>query len=377
MKSVVMVRSHFPDVRLEKEAISLIRNNFSVSMIVWDRGRIDAGTSQRSWPINKFELRVPPGSLRVALYLPLWWLYILMKLFHLEWEVVHAADLDTLIPSLIAAKIRRKKIVYDIFDFYGEMIHFPLMPNFFRVLFSKIEVLLMHYVDSVIIADDSRINQIGKDVNKNIVTINNSPDPTVLDTVKVKESENRGCFTIFFGGGVQEYRGIAGMIDAVRRLNDVSIKLVIMGYCGTTEFKRKLMTASHDLTNVQLHLNAVPYSEIIKGTLNADLLFALYDPSLPNNRFASPNKLFEAMMCQKPIIVSEGTSMADIVRQTKCGFIVPYGDIEQYSDAVTILRRDVLLRRKMGENGKQAYDTKFSWEVMESRLIQLYYSVIN
>lgn len=376
MTSVVMVRSHFPDVRLEKEAVSLVRSSFSVSMIVWDRGRLDADISQRDWAISKFGLHVPPGSFRVALYLPLWWLYVFIKLFRSEWEIVHAADLDTLIPSLVVAKIRRKKIVYDIFDFYGEMIHFPFMSNFFRAFFSKIEIFLIHHVDSVIIADDSRINQIGKDANINIITINNSPDPTIFDMIEIEENKDKSSLVIFFGGGVQEYRGITGMIDAVRQLDDENVKLIIMGYCGTAEFKRELIVAAQNLENVQLHLNAVPYSEIIKGTLDADLLFALYDPSLPNNRFASPNKLFEAMMCQKPIIVSEGTSMADVVRRAKCGLTVPYGDTKQYIDAIITLQKDVALREEMGRNGRRAYDTRFGWNVMENRLAQLYNSLI-
>lgn len=106
--------------------------------------------------------------------------------------------------------------------------------------------------------------------------------------------------------------------------------------------------------------------------MKEDVLFATYDPIYPTNRYASPNKLFEAMMCHKPIIVNDGTSMADIVRRENCGIVVPYGDVNELKNAILKLKNNPQLYGRLGVNGRNAYDTKYSWKIMEQRLLDVY-----
>lgn len=106
--------------------------------------------------------------------------------------------------------------------------------------------------------------------------------------------------------------------------------------------------------------------------MEADLLFALYNPRIPNNCYASPNKLFEAMLCGKPIIVNSGSTMTSIVRDTECGLIVPFGDPDAFREAVQQLREDPSLRDRLGTNARAAYENLFRWEIMEERLSSTY-----
>lgn len=60
---------------------------------------------------------------------------------------------------------------------------------------------------------------------------------------------------------------------------------------------------------------------------NIDLVLATYDTDFENVRYAEPNKLYEAMYFEVPIIVSSGTFLADKVNQLGIGF-----DIDAYND---------------------------------------------
>jgi glycosyltransferase involved in cell wall biosynthesis len=80
-------------------------------------------------------------------------------------------------------------------------------------------------------------------------------------------------------------------------------------------------------------------------------------------------------MCSKPIIVNDDTSMADIVRNEKCGIVVPYGDVEAIKKAISQLIQDRQLSNLLGENGRKAYETRYSWNIMETRLIHAYESL--
>lgn len=143
--------------------------------------------------------------------------------------------------------------------------------------------------------------------------------------------------------------------------------LVITGPC-LSSFAVKLREVCKNIDNVKLHLVFVFYEEIITETINAHLLIGLYEPAVPNNRFASPNKLFEVMMCSKPIIANARSPMADIMRKDNCDLVVPYGDTQAVRQTAVKLEGDVGLRQRLGASGKTACEEEYSWRIMEQRL---------
>jgi glycosyltransferase involved in cell wall biosynthesis len=116
------------------------------------------------------------------------------------------------------------------------------------------------------------------------------------------------------------------------------------------------------------------YEDVLRKTAEADILFRFEDPELSSSKYASPNKLFEAMMCGKPFMVNEGIGSSHIVSEAQCGLIVPYGDVEAIKGALARLRDDLELCRKLGHNGRKAYEEKYSWAIMEKRLLDTYRS---
>ncbi len=77
-------------------------------------------------------------------------------------------------------------------------------------------------------------------------------------------------------------------------------------------------------------------------------------------------------MCAKPIIVSDESRMADIVREENCGLVVPYGDEDALREAVVTLRDDPALRTALGTHGRRAYEKRYSWNLMTERLLTVY-----
>lgn len=367
MAQVLMIRSHYPDTRLEKEAEALRKHDHSVCFLVWDRGRRPESRDEDSNGLKKFRVQVQPDDLRVMLYLPLWWLFITFHLAFGKFDVVHAADFDTYVPALLVGRLRGKKVVYDIYDFYAEMIQFPLFPDLSKRYVSAIDRYLMQYADRVILPDPARIEQVGSLAAEKVAIIANSPAESTIDGISLENSD--GQFRIFYGGNVQEDRYLDEVCRIVRDLPGVH--LAILGPCSE-QYSRKLQEICSSSENIQISFTWTPHREILAKTMEADLLFALYDPQVPNNRFASPNKLFEAMLCGKPIIVNDGSSMTSIVRDTGCGVIVPFGDPDAFREAVLRLKEDVNLRTGLGMNARAAYENLFRWGIMEERLSSIY-----
>jgi glycosyltransferase involved in cell wall biosynthesis len=125
------------------------------------------------------------------------------------------------------------------------------------------------------------------------------------------------------------------------------------------------------MTNIAWH-GRVPYQIAMQLSGEADVVIATYDPVIPNHRFSSPNKVFEAMLLGKPIIVAHDTNMDRIITQAECGIIIPYGDEAALESALQRLQDEPGLRLRLGENARRAYDTTYSWQIMQHRLIDLY-----
>ena len=335
-----------------------------INLILWDRGLI---FSTEDIPFDVVKLTLGTfDSWLTMFYLPIWWIFIFFWLFIKDQDIIHVANFDSYIIALIVAKIKRKKIIYEIIDFYGDTVTVPILPKLFGKILGDIDRFLLNFADVIIIADKSRIEQIGTD-KKNIIVVNNSPKD-IIDKKFIDKKNGR--FTVFYGGQILYQRGIDQIILAVKDIPEID--LIIMGYCSSQEYRDKLMNISKNIKNIKLILEFVPHKEIIQQSLRSDIIIALYDPEIPNNRYASPNKLFEAMMCGKPLIVNDKTSMVDIITKERCGLIIPYGNIDKLKYTIKKLKNNEKLCYELGKNGRKAYESYYSWSIMEKRLFKIY-----
>jgi len=365
MKKVVFVRSSSKPARVEKEAESLKNAGYSVSILYWDRNSNKSRVEYKNGiHINYFGFKAPYGKVSLLPCLLIWWIYELFFLLRDDSEIIHSCCFDTLIPAIFIKIIQKKKIVYDIFDFYAESLP-ENVPSSIRNIVSNFEKFCIRFVDFVIIVDNSRHVQIKDAKIRNMDVIMNCPNDVVLSP---KRSPNKE-FIIFYGGMISKTRGLVELINSIKGLEN--IKVIIAGM-GEDEDLFKEM--SSNVKNVT-YLGWINYEKYIDFTLSADLIFGFYDPKIPNNRLASPNKLFEAMMCSTPIIVNEETSMAEIVKQDNCGLVVPYSDHNLLRKSILRLKENPEMRLKMGENGRKAFEREYNWQVMSRKLVNLYNNI--
>lgn len=367
MKKILIIRSSTKPARVVKEAISLTNAGYSVQILFWDRNTNKSRVKLNDdLSINYFGLKAPYGKLKLIPYLFIWGLYEFIFLLKSDADIIHACCFDTLIPAMFSKILKQKKLVYDIFDFYAETLphHIPKrVLNFIATL----EKICMQFADVVIIVDESRKVQINAEKIKKLEVIMNCP--AAMPEYKLVSKNAK--FTIFYGGMISKTRGLNQLIGAIKNEKDISF--IVAGF---GEDENIFTPIFNNVENIRF-MGWINYDEYIKQTLQADVIFGFYDPIIPNNRLASPNKLFEAMMCRTPIIVNEETSMAEIVRKENCGIIIPYNDVFALKKAILDLKNSPEICRKMGENGRKAFEREYNWEIMEERLIALYHKVSN
>lgn len=367
----------YPDPRVKKELESLTRHGFKVTLIVWERGWPLLLREDR-YKIKKLKLKNAPfGSYRALLYFPIWWFFVVYTLIRDDSEIIHVVNFDSLLIVLPIAKLKRKRIIYEMLDFYSQVISvpFPLALKILKIILANFERFLLRFVDALIIVDDSRIEQIGKDPrNPPITVIYNTPKGDVIRDYKtITPTDKDKYFKIFIGGGIRKKLCIKELISAITDIEN--IMLIIKGYCGDKVFRKELLQTAQKYKNISMSLDGVPHEEIIQTALQSDLIFGLFNPDAPNIKYASPNRLFEAMMLGKPIIVSRRTRMEDIVKQNKCGLVVDCNNTSEIKDAILKLKDSPKLCKKLGYNGRKAYEKKYNWEIMEERLLKIYRNI--
>ena len=367
-KCIVIINSdrRAINARSLKIGRSLSKNNYNVQILTWDR----TATKPKhelidGCSIHNFRFKIP--NLEKYTILPfysIWWAYVVLYLIKTKRiDAVHPLNLYNLIPSLIV-KMRKKKIIYDLTDSISDSLAWS---SHTKIFLYHMQNNLIKLVDGVILVDEHRRHQINLPKNKKNAIVMNTCEDCFFSTTTTSSR----TFQVYCGGWLSESRGINHILRAVMNLDNV--KLTLAGY---GPYENALNEFNND-PKIE-YLGVINPIDSYRLTANADVIVAFYDPTIKINTLASPNKIFEAMMCSKPIIANyEAIPIAKIIKQYNCGILVPYGDVSAIKTAIVLLMNDCSLKTSLGKNGRAAFVSKYDWRFMEKRLIFLYKSILS
>jgi len=367
---VVICRSNpvAPEPRGEKTARALSAEAYDVQILCWDRtGEFLAKGVVNGIPCHRFSIRAQfgtgignfPALLRWQGAL-LWWL---ISHRH-EYDQIHACDFDTVLPALLAKALFGKNVVYDIYDFYAD--HLRATPRWIRRIIRAVDLRVMVLVDGLIVSDESRWKQMSVIPPQNSTVIYNTPQD-VAHLIEInKHPDSSIKLRLVYVGLLQVERGLLDILTILTAQPEWHLDLA--GFGGDQE---QIVAKTSTMANVTWH-GRIPYQQTLELTQSADVVLALYDPAFAHHRYASPNKLFEALMLSKALIVAENTRIDRIVAKEHCGLVVKYGDLTALSEALSTLHEDESQRLAMGANGRRAYELQYNWPQMHNRLLHLY-----
>lgn len=371
---IVICRSNpvAPDPRVEKTARALHQTGFLVTILAWDRtGQAFEKTDLPGIEFKRLQIPGQYGSGMQNLKPLLRWQQALFRWLwqnRRDYAAIHACDFDTVIPAILMKWIAGKIVVYDIFDFYTD--HVRLRFQWIRSALRWLDHKIIQTADAVILVDDSRRSQLEGTYPKRLEIIYNTPEdqiPTLLE----EPGDSETLLRIAYIGLIQLDRGIQYLISLLSQHPEWQVELA--GFGGDEEI---ILNKENFPANLTWH-SRVPYQTAIALSARSDVLLATYDPAIPNNRLASPNKVFEAMMLSKPVVVAEGTGVDNLVRKNKTGIVVPYGDLTKLEEGLAQLAQDRILRKTLGSNGRRLYESSYTWKQMQARLSTLYLDLLH
>lgn len=357
MVDVIIITSNaiVYDPRVEKIVKSLRKRSYSVSALGWNR-QPEKLIGKYLVELKLFNFSAPEGKPTLVLRLPIFWIWVFLNLCKYKPSVVHACDLDTVIPSYFYKLFFRKKLLFDLHDRYA-MAYIPRKFRMIYYLVNLAEEIFSNKADVLVTVSEKLLSTLKKKPRHSAVVMN-CPEDLPIE----KEASRDDILRLVYTGPIIRSRGLKEIICAIKEITN--IELVIAG-----------IAVDKDLYNYILKFPFVSFRGIMRPRdalyleSMSDIMIILYDLNEPINHFAVPNKLFEAMMCGIPMIINIAP---EIVNEVGCGILVDYDNINQIKRAVTVLKNDARLRMKLGVSGRKGFLQKYNWFRMEQQLYKVY-----
>jgi glycosyltransferase involved in cell wall biosynthesis len=124
---------------------------------------------------------------------------------------------------------------------------------------------------------------------------------------------------IIYQGALNKGRGIELMIETMEHMPDN--ELWIVG-AGDIEKELMLLTKERGLEDRVRFLGRIPFEELKDITTKAIVGLSLEEDLGKNYRYALPNKLFDYIQAQIPVLVSDLPEMKRVVEEYKIGEIL-------------------------------------------------------
>ncbi|MDW5562372.1 MAG: glycosyltransferase [Methanomassiliicoccus sp.] len=361
--TIVLVRGRENDSAVFRYFNSLHDRNIGALLVMWNRETSEKRV-EKKYDIIDINIKSPTDTIAAIFFLPFWWLFEFFKLLKLKPSVIGAFDVDTAIPALLVSKIFRSKLTYIMLDYSPDCLPHGT-PFFIKRFMEIIERFMLREADKIVIVDESRIDQIGgNDFIEKIHIVHNIP----LNANKIQDTNNIRInnddnINIFYAGILHETRGLVWLINSI-----LKTKHVFLTVAGKGPLEGYVAEKALENPNKISYVGQIDHDEVMRYTMESDAIIGFYDPTIRNNKYASPNRFFEAMICSKPLITNKGTSIADIIERYNSGYLIDYGDENTLSELITQIFHNKGELLKRGDNAKHLINSKYSIE-KENRVI--------
>jgi glycosyltransferase involved in cell wall biosynthesis len=175
---------------------------------------------------------------------------------------------------------------------------------------------------------------------------------------------------LLFEGRIDINRGIEEGIRSLRYLSNCS--LVILGF-GPDLFisSLKRLTEKEGLSDRVYFFGAVPFDEVTRIAMSADIGLILLQNAGLNFYYASPNKLFDFMAAGLPVVASKFPDLKKYIEGYKIGITCDAMNPREIADAINYILSDENRYNEMKRNALEAAKI-FNWGNESKKLVALY-----
>jgi len=353
------------DQRLHRMASTLSENGYNVLVtgrLLPDSLPLDA----RNYSCRRVKMWFTRGK---AFYLE-YNLRLLLFLLRQRVDIIHANDLDTLLASFLAARIKRIPLVYDSHEYFTEVPELIDRPRT-RKIWLLLEQWIFPRLRYVYTVNESIANIYSQKYGVKVRTIRNLPVSKPKPLPKSdSQSDQPSTFILLYQGALNIGRGIELMIKSMQYLP--GCELWIIGK-GDVEQELRQLSRRQPYPQRIVFQGFVPPDKLYTLTAQASVGLSLEEDRGENYRLASPNKIYDYIQARIPVIVSDLPEMRKIIEKFHVGEILPASQyhpkglaakVQQlYTDPVTYNR---YVKATYIASGM------LNWEIEQQKLLDIY-----
>lgn len=383
LRVVKVWKDDYPwDIRVEKISRTLVDNGHEVYLVCRNVKKLRKEEMSDGIKINRFSpVKIDYLNKIYSMpffFNPFWLLKIFRIVRRTRADVILIRDLPLVISGILVGKILNVPTIYDMAENYPALWEGSIRKTLGNFIFKNpavaklMEKIALKYCDYIIVVvEESMRLVLNKGVKpEKIAIVGNTPQLENLSRMPSTETclpANK--FILLYVGLVDSpIRGLEIVLGSLKVLS-IIIPNIYFAVVGSGRHLDKLKALSAEL-------NIEPYV-YFPGWVDHHLIFSYIHESdiciIPHRKTEHtdttiPNKLFDYMSGQKPVIVSDAIPLKRIVETEKCGTVFNSDNIRSFIQAIIKLWEDPSLRKEMGENGYSAVKKKYNWS-LDSRIL--------
>jgi glycosyltransferase involved in cell wall biosynthesis len=334
--------------------------------LVGRRKRDSLPLSERVYETKRFRLPFEKGPLFYACY-------NIRLFFHLVFsksDLLVSNDLDTLLATYLAARLKGVPIVYDTHELYTETPELTGRPRV-RAIWEFIERKIFPGLKYVYTVNESIAGIYKSKYGVEVRVVRNVPEARPV--IEKRDRSSMGLpeekkIILLQGAGINIQRGAEEMVQAMQFIEG-AVFMIVGG--GDVLEELKSLAARLGLEDKVLFIPKQPLDRVSEYTVQADLGVTLDKDTNPNYRFSLPNKLFDYIQAGVPVLASPLIELKKIIEKFDIGTTIDSHDPKHIADRVNEIFSDPKKLEHWKQNLKFAAEA-LSWEKEQDTLIQIY-----
>lgn len=253
-------------------------------------------------------------------------------LYH-EPDLIVSHDLPMLAPGALAAELAGVPLIYDSHELYTEIhtLHAEVVPTL-----RESEAFLIKEADAVFtvnefiareLADRYGIEEPG--VLYNATTLPTDWQPP-YDVIRSQLGLQPNDKIVLFHGWFTSGRNLEALVDSFALLPP-SYHLCLLGF---GDYGQALSLRAAPFTERVHLLAAVPQTEVLYWVASADLGVIPYAPIDKNTLYCSPNKLFDFLLCQVPVLAYDSPFLKKTLASQGLGLNAKLDSPDAFRDGI-------------------------------------------
>ncbi len=373
MKIISLLVTNFKnDNRVYRMAKSLSANGYPSTVVAWKKGDVLAKENFNGMEVERIVVksdRWKRSNILMGAIQYFEFAFRAVKKYR-KVDAWHCNDYEAFVIGVLAKISRPKlKLIYDCHELES---HRNGKGAFMRFVIRAIEKLFIPWTELVITVSPSIQEFYKKKYNLSFVAlVRNLPNEmhvTHSNTLREKLGLSNAQRVFLYQGMLGKGRGIEVLLNAFQARESADAVMVFMGFGALKETIESFVSANKNIFFVP----AVSYAEIPLYTGSADVGVNSVEPTCLSYAYSLPNKLFEYIQSEIPVITNPLPDCSALVNEFQVGRVIPSWDVNSINDVIDdMLKADLSIY----QDSLRAAKKILNWEVEEQVLLSAYKSI--